>query len=59
MHTQANLKEHCKFILTWSGKEVGKGIGDNIGKEKAMTEKQEGENEEGEREVEPKIKRKN
>lgn len=51
-HTQANPKEHCISILTRSDKEVGKGIGDNIVKKQVGIEKQEGDNEEGEREVE-------
>jgi hypothetical protein len=50
-NTTTNPKEHCKSITTRSGKEIGKGIGDNLQTEKAVVEareKQEGDKKERE-----------
>jgi hypothetical protein len=54
-NTEPNPKEHCKSITTRSGKEIGKGIGDNLQTEEAVVEareKQEGDKKECERESE-------
>ncbi|MCI40440.1 hypothetical protein A2U01_0061673, partial [Trifolium medium] len=37
-NTETNPKEHCKSITTRSGKEIGKGIGDNLEIEEAVVE---------------------
>ncbi|XP_045797767.1 uncharacterized protein LOC123891949 [Trifolium pratense] len=54
-NTEPNPKEQCKSITTRSGKEVGKGIGDNLRKEEEFMrradEEEEGEKK-GEKEVE-------
>ncbi|XP_045816664.1 uncharacterized protein LOC123909798 [Trifolium pratense] len=54
-NTEPNPKEQCKSITTRSGKEVGKGIGDNLRKEEEVMrradEEEEGEKK-GEKEVE-------
>jgi hypothetical protein len=45
-NTTTNPKEHCKSITTKSGKEIGKGIGDNLQTKEAVVEareKQEGD----------------
>ncbi|WJX86519.1 hypothetical protein P8452_68820 [Trifolium repens] len=54
-NTTTNPKEHCKSITTRSGKEIGKGIGDNLQTEEAVVEareKQEGDKKEREGESE-------
>jgi hypothetical protein len=54
-NTTTNPKEHCKSIMTRSGKEIGKGIGDNLQTEEAVVEareKQEGDKKEREGESE-------
>ncbi|MCI37976.1 hypothetical protein A2U01_0059204, partial [Trifolium medium] len=46
-NTEPNPKEQCKSITTRSGKEVGKGIGDNLRKEEEVMRRAD-EEEEGE-----------
>ncbi|MCI19518.1 hypothetical protein A2U01_0040674, partial [Trifolium medium] len=56
-NTTTNPKEQCKSITTRSGKEIGKGIGDNLETERVVVElreKQEGEKEESEEEAKEK-----
>ncbi|CAJ2654820.1 unnamed protein product [Trifolium pratense] len=50
-NTEPNPKEQCKSITTRSGKEVGKGIGDNLRKEEEVMRRTD-EEEEGESENE-------
>ncbi|CAJ2645262.1 unnamed protein product [Trifolium pratense] len=50
-NTEPNPKEQCKSITTRSGKEVGKGIGDNLRKEEEVMRRAD-EEEEGESENE-------
>ncbi|WJX91525.1 hypothetical protein P8452_73291 [Trifolium repens] len=53
-NTEPNPKEQCKSITTRSGKEVGKGIGDNLEIERAVVEAREkngGDKKESEREA--------
>ncbi|GAU13378.1 hypothetical protein TSUD_175310 [Trifolium subterraneum] len=40
-NTETNPKEQCKSITTRSGKEIGKGIGDNLQTEEAVVERRE------------------
>ncbi|MCI66973.1 hypothetical protein A2U01_0088231, partial [Trifolium medium] len=37
-NTETNPKEYCKSITTRSGKEIGKGIGDNLETERVVVE---------------------
>lgn len=37
-NTQDNLKEHCKSILTHIGREIGKGICDDVENEEVVVE---------------------
>lgn len=39
VNTQTNPRGHSKSILTWTSKEIGKHIGDNIEKEQAVIER--------------------
>lgn len=38
-NTQDNLKEHCKFILTCSGRKIDMSIGDEVEEEEGVVEK--------------------
>ncbi|GAU46944.1 hypothetical protein TSUD_180480 [Trifolium subterraneum] len=56
-NTEPNPKEHCKSITTRSGKEIGKGIGDNLRTEEEVLKKKDDEvAEKSEKEVEEKNK---
>ncbi|MCI56873.1 hypothetical protein A2U01_0078124, partial [Trifolium medium] len=56
-NTELNPREQCKSVTTRSGKEIDKGIGDNLRTEEAVIEEKEnkeGEVEESEKELEEK-----
>jgi hypothetical protein len=59
-NTEPNPKEQCKSITTRSGKEIGKGIGDNLRTEEEILKRKEDEEVEGsEEETEEKNKKEN